>query len=97
MFIPVLLLFTYVDVCCRCLHQCLIHEVDYENELDLVYAVVTNGGSPSSTFLVFFDDWTGNILKTFPLETWQEVGDHVCLSAVWRSCVPECSVEIMCA
>jgi hypothetical protein len=77
--------------------QCLIHEVDYENELDLVYAVVTNGGSPSSTFLVFFDDWTGNILKTFPLETWQEVGDHVCLSAVWRSCVPECSVEIMCA
>ena len=48
--------------------------MDYENELDLTYAVVTHGENPSVTSLVFFDDWKGSILKVVPLETWLEVG-----------------------
>ena len=57
--------------------QSAIQDVDYENELDLLYAVVTlhdpsrEGSMAASLF--FVHDKTGDLLKKVPLPTWKPV------------------------
>ena len=57
--------------------QSAIQDVDYENELDLLYAVVTlrdpscEGNMAASLF--FVHDKTGDLLKKVPLPTWKPV------------------------
>ena len=57
--------------------QSAIQDVDYENELDLRYAVVTlhdpsrEGSMEASLF--FVHDKTGDLLKKVPLPTWKPV------------------------
>ena len=52
--------------------------MDYENELELLYAVVTlsdpsrEGNLEAS--LYFINDKTGDLLKKIPLPTWKAVG-----------------------
>ncbi len=57
--------------------QSAVQDVDFENELDLLYAVVTLP-DPSSDAdfqcnLYFIDETSGAIMKTVPLPTWEQV------------------------
>ena len=59
------------------IYQSAIQDVDYENELDLLYAVVTlhdpsREGSMEAS-LYFVHDKTGDLLKKVPLPTWKPV------------------------
>ena len=67
----------YVMMMSYSLCQSAIQDVDYENELDLLYAVVTlrdpsrEGSMAASLF--FVHDKTGDLLKKVPLPTWKPV------------------------
>ena len=52
-----------------------MQDTDYENELELLYAVVTQPGHGESveTHLHFLDDKTGSSYKAIPLPEWNEV------------------------
>lgn len=57
-----------------------MQDVDYENETDLLYAVVTLPDSSTKYSdpiircnLYFIDEKSGKILKTVPLPTWEPV------------------------
>ena len=51
--------------------------MDYENETDLLYAVVTlpdpSSESGMQCSLYFIDEKKGSVLKTVPLPTWEPV------------------------
>jgi len=53
----------------------MVQDIDYENELELLYAVVTQPGYNESveTQLHFIDDKTGLSTKIIPLPQWNEV------------------------
>ena len=57
--------------------QSAVQDVDYENETDLLYAVVTLQDPTSTTNmqcnLYFINEKNGAILKTVPLPTWKPV------------------------
>ena len=57
--------------------QSAIQDVDYENELDLLYAVVTlrdpSRDENMEASLYFVNDKTGDIMKKVPLPTWRAV------------------------
>ena len=51
--------------------------MDHENELDLLYTVITlPEGEETVAQLCFLDDNTGKITKTVPLPTWNPVCIH---------------------
>ena len=62
--------------------QSAIQDVDYENELDLLYAVVTlrdpSRDENMEASLYFVNDKTGDILKKVPLPTWRAVSLALC-------------------
>ena len=48
--------------------------MDYENELELMYAVVTlPDGEETAALLCFINDHTGQVTKRVPLPTWVQV------------------------
>ncbi|CAI8048148.1 DDB1- and CUL4-associated factor 17 [Geodia barretti] len=51
-----------------------LHKVELEDEVDLVFAVVTlpAGDDDVSAYLFFLDDKTGTILKTVEIPTWKQ-------------------------
>lgn len=57
--------------------QSAIQDVDYENEVDLLYAVVTlpdrTSESNMQANLYFIDDKTGRLTKCVPIPTWRPV------------------------
>ena len=55
--------------------QSAIQDVDYENEVELLYAVVTlpDGDEGTLALLCFVDDKTGMVTKKVPLPTWKPV------------------------
>ena len=54
--------------------QSAVQDLDYENELDLLYVVVTlPEGEETRAFLYFINDKTGAIEKTVPLTSWNAV------------------------
>ena len=59
------------------LFQSAVQDVDFENELDLLYAVVTlPDASSANDFqcnLYFINENDGTILKTVPIPTWKQV------------------------
>ena len=67
--------------------QSAIQDVDYENELDLLYAVVTlrdpSRDENMEASLYFVNDKTGDILKKVPLPTWRAVS--LAISCKWRN------------
>ena len=52
-----------------------MQDLDYENEVELLYAVVTlpTGSEDTRALLCFMDDRTGRITKEVPLPTWKPV------------------------
>jgi len=60
-----------------------VQDVDFENELDLLYAVVTLPDETSECDfqcnLYFIDERDGSILKTVSIPTWKQVSLHVML------------------
>ena len=57
-----------------CFGQTTIQDLDYENELELLYAVVSVcEGEQTRVQLCFLDDETGGVLKTVPIPTWKQV------------------------
>ena len=58
--------------------QSAIQDVDYENEVELLYVVVTVPGGDEGTraLLCFIDDKTGVITKKIPIPTWHPVSVH---------------------
>ncbi len=63
--------------------QSAVQDVDYENELDLLYAVVTlpsrGEGSDDGTeaWLCFIDNTTGHVIKKVLLPTWKTVSEYI--------------------
>lgn len=54
--------------------QSSLQKVELEDEVDLVYAVVTlPAGDDTSAYLFFLDDKTGNVLKKTEITTWKQV------------------------
>ena len=57
--------------------QSAVQDLDYENELELLYVVVTlPDGEDTAASLCFIDDLTGRVTKTVPLPTWNHVREH---------------------
>lgn len=59
-------------------HISAIQDVDYENEVELLYVVVTVPGGDEGTraLLCFIDDKTGVITKKIPIPTWHPDADN---------------------
>ena len=54
--------------------QSSLQKVELEDEVDLVYAVVTlPAGDDTSAYLFFLDDKTGKVLKKTEISTWKQV------------------------
>ena len=54
--------------------QSSLQKVELEDEVNLVYAVVTlPAGDDTSAYLFFLDDKTGNVLKKTEMTTWKQV------------------------
>ena len=56
--------------------QSAVQDLDFENELDLLYAVVTlpsSDGEGTCAWLYFIDDNNGHIIKAVSLPTWKPV------------------------
>lgn len=73
--------------------QSAVQDVDYENELDLLHAVVTlpsRDGDGTEAWFCFLDDRTGEIIKKVSLPTWKTVSevryDNFCVRGTDRSC-----------
>lgn len=67
------------------LSQSAVQDVDYENELDLLYAVVTlpaQHDSSSEAWLCFVDERNGNILRRIALPTWKTVSVSIRYSPI---------------
>lgn len=68
--------------CDSCLSKTAVQDLDYENELELLYAVVSvSEGEQTRAQLCFLDDETGRVLKTIPIPTWKQV-------SISRQCLP---------
>ncbi|XP_019855873.1 PREDICTED: DDB1- and CUL4-associated factor 17-like isoform X1 [Amphimedon queenslandica] len=54
-----------------------VQDLDYENETNLLYAVITvPEGEQTIAFLCFLDDKTGAVTKKVPLPTWSPIGGN---------------------
>ena len=63
--------------------QSSLQKVELEDEVDLVYAVVTlPAGDDTSAYVFFLDDKTGNVLKKTEITTWKQV--ECCLKLIVR-------------
>ena len=63
--------------------QSAVQDLDYENELELLYAVVTlPEGEETAASLCFIDDLTGHVTKTIALPTWNHVRDTSSVKAI---------------
>ena len=59
-----------------CAWQTTVQDLDYENELELLYVVVSVcEGEQTRVQLYFLDDETGEVLKEVPIPTWKQVSN----------------------
>ena len=73
--------------------QSAVQDVDYENELDLLHAVVTlpsRDGDGTEAWFCFLDDRTGEIIKKVSLPTWKTV------SGSYTSCSTKFDMTFLC-
>ena len=58
--------------------QSAVQDIDYENELDLLYSVITlPEGEQAKAYFCFIDDTNGRITKTVALPTWNFVRNEL--------------------
>jgi len=74
----------------------MVQDVDYENELELLYAVVTHSGCNElvETKLHFIDDKTGSSTKIIPLPQWNDVSILGFYNPISHNFVVHCAYNV---